>query len=136
MRKFSGSIVITVIIIMTALISFQEEKKWIADPESKNLENPFAEDKKSVKMGNALYKVYCETCHGKTGKGDGPGSKALNPKPADHTSAEVQVQSDGEIFWKISQGRGMMISWKASLSEDQRWQLVNYIRTLAAEELL
>ena len=133
MRKINWSLIIILAGISISFMSLQEVEEWVADPESKKLENPFTEDKKAAKIGNAIYKIYCETCHGKTGIGDGPGSKALNPKPADHTSPKVQAQADGEIFWKISEGRGMMVSWKASLSEDQRWQLVNYIRTLAAE---
>jgi len=136
MIKVKPKLKATAIILGVLNFSFamlQEEKKWEADPDSKKLENPFADDSKATKMGNALYKVYCETCHGKTGIGDGPGSKVLNPKPADHTSEGVQSQTDGEIFWKISEGRGMMVAWKLSLSDEQRWQLVNYIRTLTAE---
>jgi mono/diheme cytochrome c family protein len=57
---------------------------------------------------------------------------ALNPKPADWTSRRVQDESDGELFWKITTGRGPMPAWR-HLPEADRWALVRYIRTLAAK---
>jgi mono/diheme cytochrome c family protein len=57
---------------------------------------------------------------------------ALNPKPADWTSNRVQDESDGEIFWKITTGRGPMPPWR-HLPENDRWALVRYIRTLAGK---
>ena len=56
---------------------------------------------------------------------------ALNPKPADWTSPAAQSESDGEIFWKISTGRGAMPPWK-HLPETDRWAIVHYIRSLKA----
>ena len=64
----------------------------------------------------------CTACHGDRGKGDGPGAAALNPKPADWTSAKVQQQTDGCLLWKITTGRGAMPPW-AALSETERGQL-------------
>jgi Cytochrome C oxidase, cbb3-type, subunit III len=63
-------------------------------------------------------------------KGDGPAAAALPPpKPANWTAEAVQKQSDGELFWKISNGRGAMPPWK-HLPDKDRWEIVNYIRTL------
>jgi mono/diheme cytochrome c family protein len=72
------------------------------------------------------------SCHGAKGKGDGAAAAALNPKPADWTSKKVQAEPDGEIFWKISTGRGAMPSWKF-LPENDRWALVRYIRSLGGK---
>ena len=95
---------------------------------------PAAEKGKKSPGGNAgngkkLAETNCASCHGNSGKGDGPAAAALNPKPADWTSAKVQGESDGEIFWKISNGRGPMPPWK-HLSEKDRWDLVSHIRSL------
>jgi mono/diheme cytochrome c family protein len=79
----------------------------------------------------ALYITNCSPCHGDKGRGDGPAAQGLNPKPADHTSAAVQSESDGAIFWKLSEGRNPMPGYKKIFSEEQRWELINYIRTLA-----
>ncbi len=111
-----------------------QDDAWKAPPEAKELKNPKPGDKKSIKAGAKVYKQFCVACHGSSGKGDGPGSKALNPKPADHTSERVQAQTDGELFWKITNGKGMMTAWGPMIKEDQRWDLVNYVRTLAGSK--
>jgi mono/diheme cytochrome c family protein len=89
--------------------------------------------KNTVKgVGNAkkAIETNCVTCHGPGGKGDGPAAAALPPpKPADWTSARVQKESDAVLFCKISDGRGAMPPWK-HLPEKDRWEIVNYLRTL------
>jgi mono/diheme cytochrome c family protein len=95
---------------------------------------PAAEKSKKSPGGNAangkkLADTNCASCHSTSGKGDGPAAAALNPKPADWTSAKVQSESDGELFWKISTGRGPMPPWK-HLSEKDRWDLVAHVKSL------
>ena len=100
--------------------------EWQAPAEAKTMKNPV------TGVGNAKKTVEtnCVPCHGASGKGDGPAAAALPPpKPADWTAAKVQSQPDGELFWKISNGRGAMPPWK-HLPEKDRWEIVNYIRTL------
>ncbi len=103
---------------------------WLAPESSKQLTNPISKNKSSIKQGSKIFKIRCIVCHGSTGVGDGSGSKALNPKPANLQSDRVQNQLDGEIFWKMSEGKGAMIAWKHIISEEDRWRLVNFIRTL------
>ena len=99
---------------------------WVAPPEAKSLKNPV----KGIGDAKKMVETNCVTCHGASGHGDGPAAAALPPpKPANWTSDAVQKQSDGEIFWKISNGRGAMPPWK-HLPEKERWEIVNYIRTL------
>jgi len=95
---------------------------------------PAAEKAKKSPGGNAangkkLAETNCVSCHGNSGKGDGPAAAALNPKPADWTSAKVQGESDGSLFWKISNGRGPMPPWK-HLPEKDRWDLVAHVKSL------
>jgi mono/diheme cytochrome c family protein len=66
-----------------------------------DLKNPQVSDASSIKNGSTLYRSYCTPCHGDKGKGDGPAAASLNPKPADHTSAMVQAESDGALYYKI-----------------------------------
>ena len=99
---------------------------WVAPPEAKSLKNPV----KGVGDAKKAVETNCVTCHGASGHGDGPAAAALPPpKPANWTSVAVQKQTDGEIFWKISNGRGAMPPWK-HLPEKERWEVVNYIRSL------
>ncbi|OLC00190.1 MAG: hypothetical protein AUH30_03525 [Candidatus Rokubacteria bacterium 13_1_40CM_68_15] len=111
-----------------AMASAQPE--WKAPADAKAMKNPSPKDPKSIAEGKKLAETNCATCHGPEGKGNGPAAAALPPpKPADWTSAKVKTESDGDIFWKISNGRGAMPPWK-HLPDKDRWALVNYIRSL------
>lgn len=114
-------------------LSFQQTIEWIAPPAANKIINPFAGDKKSADAGKALYNIYCVPCHGEKGKGDGPASTTINTKPADHSSEKIQKQTDGAIYWKLTEGKPAldMGSYKQALSDTERWALVNYIRTLS-----
>ena len=97
-------------------------------------ETPAAEKAKKSPGGTAangkkLAETNCVSCHGAGGKGDGAAAPALNPKPADWTSPKVQTESDGSLFWKISNGRGPMPPWK-HLSDKDRWDLVAHVKSL------
>jgi mono/diheme cytochrome c family protein len=102
---------------------------WTAPPAEKAKKSPVAPSAKVVEQGKKLAQVNCVSCHGARGKGDGAAAAALNPKPADWTSTKIQSETDGELFWKITTGRGPMPPWR-HLSENDRWALVRYIRTL------
>ena len=102
---------------------------WTAPASEKGKQNPAPKDAKTVEQGEKVAKINCVSCHGAKGKGDGAAAVALNPKPADWTSAKVQDETDGELFWKITTGRGAMPAWR-HLPESDRWALVRYIRTL------
>jgi mono/diheme cytochrome c family protein len=104
---------------------------WITPEIAKEVKNPIAVDKSSLAEGKLLYSTNCTPCHGDKGKGDGPAAQALAPKPADHTSSIVQNETDGSLFWKLSEGRNPMPGYKKILTDKQRWELVNYIRTLS-----
>ena len=107
--------------------------EWKAPADAKNAKNPRADkknDKKEMAEAKKVADTNCASCHGPEGKGNGPAAAALPPpKPADWTSAKVTSQADGELFWKITNGRGAMPPWK-HLPEKDRWDLVNYIRSL------
>lgn len=127
---------IVYILLSVFMLSFigikLQEDRWKAPEGAKDLKNPVSNDskKESEVRGAKIFKTRCMICHGAQGKGDGIGGKALNPKPQNLTSTMVQGQTDGEIFWKITNGRNDMIKWGPILSEEQRWDLVNYVRTL------
>jgi mono/diheme cytochrome c family protein len=111
-----------------ALVSAQDTWKECEDAKFKNMKNAQA-GAASVAAGKKSAETNCVTCHGAGGKGDGVAAAALNPKPADWTSAKVKGDSDGALFCKISNGRGPMPPWK-HLPEKERWELVSYIRSL------
>ncbi len=122
-------VVITPIVIQHTFTDSNNEK-WKAPESANKLTNAIPVNPESIEQGKQIFNKLCWTCHGNKGKGDGPASKSLKPKPADFSTSEFHEQTDGAIFWKITEGRGSMASYKSSLSAKQRWQLVNYLRTL------
>lgn len=113
----------------TTAVLIQDTSVWKAPASAKELKNPNTDKKASAKKGKSIFKTYCVVCHGERGLGDGVGGKALNPKPANFHLQRVQIQKDGELFWKMSNGRNAMIAWKGVISEEDRWHLVDYLRT-------
>jgi mono/diheme cytochrome c family protein len=111
----------------------QGSSDWKAPPTAVNRPNPVAGNANATALGQKLYIANCMTCHGQSGKGDGPGGAALEKRPADLGARIRSGETDGELFWKISEGRSPMVSWRGSLSETQRWELVNYIKTFAGK---
>ncbi|MDQ2720580.1 MAG: c-type cytochrome [Bacteroidota bacterium] len=133
-KNLSAFLKITLISLLLLLgyNSIQSQsRQWVAPKDASNVKNPLAGDAASINIGKTLYKTQCSPCHGDKGKGDGPAAAALNPKPADHTSKALQAESDGSLFYKISEGHKPMPGFKSTLKDNQRWALINYIRTLS-----
>jgi mono/diheme cytochrome c family protein len=125
MRGFGKSLAAAVTVLAVGAGLAWAQGEWKAPADAKNTKNPV----KGVGAAKKSVETNCASCHGPSGKGDGPAAAALQPKPADWTSAKLAKETDGELFWKISNGRGPMPPWK-HLPDQERWELVNYIRTL------
>ena len=129
-------VVLTVIIGLTG-ISFnlkkyyQEKKPWVVPDNAKSMKNTVASNAESIAQGKSLYATHCKSCHGSKGLGDGTKAAQLKTEPGDFSKTDFQSQSDGAIFYKTTEGRGDMPSFKKKIPDaDDRWSLVNYIRTL------
>jgi mono/diheme cytochrome c family protein len=92
--------------------------------------NPVPQSAAALRKGKKLYSDVCLSCHGKTGAGDGLAAKASKLKIARLSNRAIQSQSDGSLFWKISEGRGKMAGYKTLMPEQDRWKLVHYIRSM------
>lgn len=97
--------------------------------------NPVAATDDSIESGAALYAANCVACHGETGMGDGPSAEGLDPKPANLQEDHVQDLTDGGLFYIISNGveGTAMAAWDGSFSDEEIWNLVNFLRTLHHE---
>jgi mono/diheme cytochrome c family protein len=110
---------------------------WELPADADKTKNPTAATPESIENGKALYldkdKGNCVFCHGETGAGNEANRAKLRRKPADLTDKEHMAEaSDGELFWKISKGiRGIMPAGERKMTEAERWDVVNYVRTLA-----
>ncbi len=93
--------------------------------------NPVTADQVSVTRGGELFKINCLLCHGTQGKGDGPVASHLENKVFDLTSFPIHSFTDGGIFFVISTGvPGKMPALNENLTVRERWDVVNYVRTL------
>src|SRR4051794_41072494 len=106
-------------------------RPWKAPARAANSQNPVRADDRSLAAGKALFAKECMACHGESGKGNGPDAADLSTQPPDFATPAVAGQSDGELFWKMTQGRKPMPSYGRMLSDDDRWNLVNYIRSIS-----
>ena len=137
---FKKPVSMTFLIICGAFMLMSSTKKtelqtstWVAPKDADALVNPLKDKADATAEGKKLYTQLCVVCHGDKGKGNGVAAGGLTPKPADHTNQKCQSQTDGAIYWKITNGKPPMASYKAGLKDEQRWALVNYIRTLAVK---
>lgn len=108
-------------------------EEWKAPKRAADKKNPVTSDAASIAAGKKAYLSNCLACHGATGKGDGPAAAACNPKPKDLSDPTIVSQKDGELFWKVTEGKTPMPSYYKTLSETERWQVVTYIRTFVKQ---
>ncbi|HET8921530.1 MAG TPA: c-type cytochrome [Candidatus Acidoferrum sp.] len=131
-RKILFASVLVLICITLIYSGYQQNKPWVVPEEVKKLKNPVPPSESALKAAGALYMEECAQCHGDHGKGDGPEAAMHRPSPADLTDpARMNSVTDGEIFYQIAEGRRPMPSFKNRLTQDQRWQLVLFVRSFS-----
>lgn len=108
----------------------QDRKPWPVPDKDKKMKNPVASDAESIAAGKALWNTHCKSCHGSKGLGDGSKAAQLKTEPGDFSKADVQNETDGTLFYRTSEGRDDMPSFKKKIPDaDDRWSIINYIRT-------
>ena len=93
--------------------------------------NPIPADEGSCATGKHVYVGNCLPCHGVTGKGDGPIANMQEKAPADLTDVKYGKETDGAMYWKVSNGHRPMPKFENVLPDESRWNVVNYVRTLS-----
>jgi mono/diheme cytochrome c family protein len=124
--------VFTALLGSTLVASSQEQakEKWTAPLGEAQKKNPVAVTESSLTAGRKIYLKRCAACHGKTGNGDGPDAADLGIHPAKLSDPAIQKQTDGELFWKITVGKKPMPNYGTRLSPTDRWNVINYLRSL------
>jgi mono/diheme cytochrome c family protein len=107
------------------------KEKWTAPAAEARKKNPVAVNGSSLAAGQKIYLKRCLACHGRTGNGDGPDAVDLGIHPAKLSDPGVREEADGELFWKITIGKKPMPNYGTRLSPTDRWNVINYLRTLA-----
>lgn len=122
----------TLIVVFSTMLLYsfiEEEKKWHAPEAVNKLQNPVITTPENLITGKELYDAQCEMCHGEKGRGNGAKAASLEEPCADLTVEECYKQTDGALYWKITVGNDPMPSYRIDLTKEQRWLIINYIRT-------
>ena len=117
----------------SVVYAFFHPGPWIVPEEAKRRVSPLTPSQANLSVARQLYLDKCAECHGDSGKGDGSQAKTYDPLPSNLTDAQhMNTVSDGELFYKISEGHRPMPGFKKRFTEEQRWQLVFFIRSFSA----
>jgi mono/diheme cytochrome c family protein len=134
-RLFGRRILFVAVLAVIAIIvvfAATQKTDWKVPEEAKRRENPLRPSAAALKSARDIYVNKCAQCHGDSGKGDGREASRYDPSPSDLTdSRRMSGLTDGEMFYKINQGRRPMPAFKKRLAEEQRWQLVLLLRSFA-----
>jgi mono/diheme cytochrome c family protein len=131
-RRTLSLLGLTIVLVAGVAAVTYSVMEWSAPAQAKGRMNPVPPTAEAIGAGMDTYMEHCQSCHGENGDGKGKKAEELSVAPADFTDARtIAHQSDGELFWKISVGHRPMPAFKGKLSEEERWQVVDYIRTFA-----
>jgi mono/diheme cytochrome c family protein len=132
-RRRSAFLFLPVALLGLNLLKAAEvaDQKWTAPLAQTERKNPNPSDPSSLAAGEKIYVKRCAACHGKSGGGDGYDAVDLGLHPAKFSNPALRSESDGELFWKISTGKKPMPGYGTRLSTADRWNVINYIRTLS-----
>ena len=123
------------LLVIAAAIAYTivQNRPWNVPAEAKRRANPVPPSEAVLNAIRPVYREKCASCHGDLGKGDGRDAGRYDPRPTDFSdTSQLRGITDGELFYKISEGHRPMPSFKKRLPEEQRWQLVLLIRSFAA----
>lgn len=116
------NLLIAAILFLSAQHVFGQE--WTVPDDKANLTNPSEYNLTNVKKGKDIYQLNCKSCHGDAGKNN---ALPLVPAPPDLASETMHANTEGGLYYKITTGKGGMPQFETTLSDDDRWRLVNYI---------
>jgi mono/diheme cytochrome c family protein len=131
MKVLLFSLIAGLFILIAGFRVNQQAKPWPVPDKAAKTPNPVKSSGESIAAGKALWVQHCSSCHGKTGLGDGTKAAQLKTQPEDLSTAAMQSQSDGSMFYKVSEGRDDMPGFKKKLPDaEDIWDLVVFMRTL------
>jgi mono/diheme cytochrome c family protein len=129
-----AAFVLLLALIAAAIVYvFLDNRPWTVPEEAKKRQNPVQPSETALQSARSVYSEKCAHCHGDTGKGDGHDASSYDPAPTNFSDANrMRAATDGELFYKITEGHKPMPSYKKRLTEEQRWRMVLLIRSFAS----
>jgi mono/diheme cytochrome c family protein len=127
-RKILFGVLLLVIAGATAFLIWQN-RPWTVPEAAREMKNPIDASAADLNSIRPIYRDKCSSCHGLNGRGDGHDASLYDPKPTDFTDEKhMSAITDGELFYKLTEGRKPMPSFKKRLTDEQRWRMVLLIR--------
>ena len=125
--KNAIKIIAGLFLIVAFTTSVVKAEEWAVPNSSKKKQNPYEASTKNISTGKKIYNINCKSCHGDATMGN---MLPLQPVvPSDLGSQAFLVQSDGEVYYKINKGRGAMPTFEKTLSDEDKWMVVTYLRS-------
>jgi len=130
--RWLGLLALLAVIVGAGILTFHAARNWSATAKARKLKNPYPSTGDAIAAGMQVYTHHCRSCHGQYGVGKGEKAGELSVAPGDFTNArKMGGLADGELYWQITRGRLPMPAFADKLNEQERWQVVDYIRTFA-----
>lgn len=118
-------------LLSMAFVKKDFQDNWEVPAKYEKMENPYANAEDAEQVGKMLYAKHCKSCHGTKGHGDGTKASSLDTEVPDFATDSFKNQSDGSLYYKTIFGRDDMPSFeKKIVDEEERWLVVNYMRSL------
>lgn len=131
-------LLIILLLVIAGAIGFSilQNRPWAVPDSAREMKNPISSANADLDSIRPIYRDKCSACHGLTGKGDGHDASLYDPKPTNFTDApHMQRVTDGELFYKLTEGRKPMPSFKKRLTDEQRWRMILLLRTFSEPKL-
>ena len=120
------------VLLSMTINELDTQDPWEAPAKYQKMKNPYLDDADAGKIGRILYSKHCKSCHGTKGLGDGTKAEDIDTPIGDFTDPAFSSQSDGSLYYKTFFGRDDMPGFNKKITdEEDKWLLVNYIRSLA-----
>jgi mono/diheme cytochrome c family protein len=136
MNRTAKLATLVMVLMLSSLAGFAQKDSskdgWNLPANAKETKNTVQPAAESIAKGKKLYEASCQMCHGPKGAGDGQMASTLPVKVGNLADKSAMAKySDGELFWMISKGKLPMPAFEKNISKDDRWNIVNYVRTFA-----
>ncbi len=106
------------------------QSTWTAPSDANSKVNPVQMNSENIDLGSEIFKKNCQSCHGEPGMNN---NLPLVPPPVDITSEQMQANTEGSLFYKITTGKGGMPTFEKTISEDERWKVVTFIKSFSPD---